>query len=132
MRSIRPGPVGHTEETQAFDAQPASVSAARAFVRQFLDRLGLPVDSAVLVVGELASNAVRHAETDYEVTVRVDADGIMIAVADGVASVPTIADLPRFDGGLGLHVVRRLSRDWGSEQTPNGKRIWARLDAHVT
>ncbi len=57
-------------QTRAFRCQPESVAAARRFVQEALGTQPAKIaDAAELMVSELATNCVRHAQTDFEVTV---------------------------------------------------------------
>jgi anti-sigma regulatory factor (Ser/Thr protein kinase) len=70
---------------------------------------------AMIVVTELVSNAVRHARRvrggHIVVTLSREPDCLRIEVRDpGTGFVPTPGES---DGGWGLPLVDRLSRDWG-------------------
>ena len=86
-------------------------------------------DDAVIVSSELVGNAVLHARTECRLTVQLDGRGLTIAVQDHrpgwIRRRPSIdATNPR---GLGLFVVDRLSRSWGTSPTADGKKVWALL-----
>ena len=86
-------------------------------------------DDAVIVSSELVANAVLHARTECRLTVQLNARGLTIAVHDHrrgwIKRRPSIdATNPR---GLGLYVVERLSRSWGTTPTADGKKVWALL-----
>jgi anti-sigma regulatory factor (Ser/Thr protein kinase) len=115
------------DESHTFEPEPASVGEARAFVRRVLGPDHVVADDAVLVISELATNVVRHAQTDFLVTVRSDSDGLEIAVADGSSIFPAVTTMADANSGFGLRIVERVSRDWGFDQTSEGKRIWVRL-----
>ena len=86
-------------------------------------------DDAVIVAGELVANAVLHARTECRLTVQLDARGLTIAVQDYRRG--WITRRPSIDTtnlrGLGLFVVDRVSRSWGTSPTADGKRVWALL-----
>ncbi|MFJ4844367.1 MULTISPECIES: ATP-binding protein [unclassified Streptomyces] len=116
---------------------PTSVGLARHRVRDHLEgweRENETVESVVLVVSELATNAVRHSpllEREFEVAVTIEADGsCTVEVSDGAAHVRPV---PReaADGdesGRGLRLVEALSRNWGvRERGRDGKTVWAVL-----
>ena len=112
-------------------AQPASVSAARRFVRNVLG--GSPpalVDDAALVVTELVANAVLHAGGPITLAVEVATE--VAAVRIGVEDPSPIPPVHREYGsvastGRGLTLVARLARRWGVERAEPGKRVWAEL-----
>jgi anti-sigma regulatory factor (Ser/Thr protein kinase) len=86
-------------------------------------------DDAVIVAGELVANAVVHARTECRVTVQLDARGLTLAVRDywrGWTRCRPSVDTTNLRG-LGLFVVDRLSRSWGTSPTADGKRVWALL-----
>lgn len=111
--------------------ESSSVKVARDEVAAALQMMGWPahaVDRARVVASELATNAVLHAGTSFELTVRV-ADDAWIEVSDGAP-----ADLPRRadpsderPGGMGLYLVDAMAAEWGVERDPDRKVVWARL-----
>lgn len=110
----------------------ASVPLARRFVRSTLqswERDGL-IETAVLVVSELATNAVLHARSAFTVTVVLDEHGgLRIEVLDGSPKLPLRRAASRgATTGRGLAIVQGLVTDWGSEPLETGKRIWVQLD----
>jgi hypothetical protein len=101
----------------ALRAAPATLSPAT---------LATTAADAGLVTSELASNAVRHAATPFEVLVDLGAGHVRIEVRDGSER------LPRREGstgptGRGLTVVDRLASAWGSAPSGRGKVVWAEL-----
>ena len=110
----------------------SSVPAARRFVRQTLTAWGLEavVDAAMLVVSELATNAVLHARSDFTVRLGRDEDGTLrLEVADRSARQPQSRSYGvGSTTGRGLSIVDDLVRDWGVLATPEGKRIWVQLE----
>ncbi|WP_329019565.1 ATP-binding protein [Streptomyces sp. NBC_00690] len=113
---------------------PRSVGLARAELRKALDGWGLaPVEaSALIVLSELFTNAVRHAkvpgreiETRYAPLWR----GVRIEVHDASHLLPRVVPAGLDStGGRGLPLVEELSDAWGV--TPRhgpGKVVWAEL-----
>src|SRR5580698_9852716 len=122
-----------TAATRRFPATTSSVSQARRFLLAQLPGAGDgEADALVLMLSELATNAVQHAATEFEVGVLVAPDGhqVRIEVTDAAAGFPTpedpIADAPH---GRGLHIVRTLADAWGIEmrRDPPGKTVWFSL-----
>ncbi|WP_181387237.1 ATP-binding protein [Streptomyces sp. Act143] len=117
-----------------FRRVPESVPAARRFACTAVTDWKLPdlVDSAELAVSELASNAVLHARREvFRVTVRLLDDGqVRVAVVDFSRTLPkrTAAGDDEIHG-RGLALVEAVSRQWGAEPLPWGKRVWADLQA---
>ena len=110
--------------------EAASVGAAREFVARTLAAWRLPelVDSAVLAVSELATNALLHARSQFTVSVEVPNDEIVLAVADR-STLPL--HLRRYNlaatTGRGLRLVAALTTAWGVDQLAHGKRVWCAL-----
>jgi anti-sigma regulatory factor (Ser/Thr protein kinase) len=107
------------------------VKAARDQVADALTLMGWPehiIDQARVVTSELVTNAVLHAGTGFELTIRVD-DACFIEVSDGApASLPQLADPGEVrPGGMGLYLVDALATEWGVERDPARKVVWARL-----
>jgi anti-sigma regulatory factor (Ser/Thr protein kinase) len=116
---------------------PRSPGRARRFVREALGDSTGPqvVEDVQLVVSELVTNSVRHANlgADQAVTLsieRVD-DLIRIEVRDrGRAFIrPAYTRSPSSEGGLGLRIVDRLSDSWGMDQPGI---VWALVPADAT
>jgi PAS domain S-box-containing protein len=78
-----------------------------------------------LVVSELVTNAIRHAESPIQL--RLIRDRTLICeVSDGSSTAPHLRRARAFDeGGRGLLLVSHLTQRWGTRQTPHGKTIWA-------
>ena len=85
--------------------------------------------TAALVVSELATNAVLHARTPFQVRVAVEPDVVRIEVRDGVDRAPTIRYFSdEATSGRGLRLVAELCRAWGVDVDESGKTVWAELD----
>jgi DNA-binding CsgD family transcriptional regulator/anti-anti-sigma regulatory factor len=122
---------------QHFASVPASTALARRVVARACTEWGLEWlrEPATLIVTELASNAVEHAGTPFDVTVNYTTAYLRIAVRDGARNLP-----PRRPGsainpiaqarGLGLHIVGALATAWNTTATADGKIVWALLRAH--
>ncbi|MEV7556483.1 ATP-binding protein [Streptomyces sp. NPDC089795] len=100
---------------------PASVRAARERSERSLVLFGLESTSALfgavlLVVSELVTNAVRHAQRypDAEVTLHMSEHLLVVAVADLDPRPITLADAGRSSGN-GLRTVADLARAFGGD-----------------
>jgi anti-sigma regulatory factor (Ser/Thr protein kinase) len=114
-----------------FAAEPRSVGAARAAVTQRCLQWGLDslCDDARLIVSELVSNAVRHAGTDIDLTIRALEHGVRMEVSDGSTKdvqprTATFLD----EGGRGLQLVDALASHHGVRMRAGGKTVWVELD----
>ena len=114
---------------KTFSAQASSVSAARHWVQLLLVRRQASADLATLLVSELATNAVHHANTPFRVCIRWDDDNAFtIAVHDHSRVIPLPASPGPLDsGGRGLLMIAALADAWGVEPHDDGKAIWFRL-----
>jgi two-component sensor histidine kinase len=80
------------------------------------------VRDVLLVLDELASNALLHGTGHRRVVLTVQDDTAVLEVAD---DNPEPAAL-RVDG-MGLQLVESLSSRWGQRSTGSGKTVWARV-----
>jgi anti-sigma regulatory factor (Ser/Thr protein kinase) len=113
-----------------YTCDSASIAAARHHAIQQLDDWGLGAhsDAAALLVTELATNAVLHAGSEFELTLTRGHDAVSIVVSDRSKEPPV--QQGRDSGahsGFGLNIVNELSAAWGWERVEQGKRVWANL-----
>src|SRR4051794_33392026 len=115
-------------EFRAFPAHAGAVGAARRWVQELLRCWALPVpttEDAALLTSELATNAVIHARSPFDVTVHHDRRVLRVTVADDVHHLPALREQPTAEGGRGLRLVQALASDWGCEPVPgDGKVVW--------
>ncbi len=109
-----------------------SETEARRFVVGLLIEHGLfyLVEDVGLVVGELASNARRHAKTSFTVLLEGLGDSIRLTISDDSSVRLVLAAAPPPASALrGLNIVAHHSSDWGV-RTGNGnaKSVWASFD----
>jgi anti-sigma regulatory factor (Ser/Thr protein kinase) len=103
-----------------------SASQARRWVTAELGAAPLDVlERAVLLVSEVVTNAVLHAETEIVLSLVTATDHWRIEVADECPDLPA----PRhYDleatTGRGLCFLSALALDWGVTTTQRGKTIW--------
>lgn len=116
-------------QARTFPASVHSVPRARHFVTRTLREWGVgdAQGDAALSVTELAANAVRHARSDFTVTLFVTADTVKIAVRDRAPFPPGTSSLPARPLH-GLSAVAAMSRRWGTEPLDaGGKLVWCEL-----
>lgn len=120
-------------EELTFAGVTASVPEARRFVRETLRTWGLEIltEAAVLVVSELATNAVLHARSAFTVRVRLDEAGTLrVEVLDTSATLPAPrAFSTAATTGRGLAIIEDLVSAWGVERVDGGKAVWVELVA---
>ena len=110
-----------------------SVWLARQATRAVLTawRLAHVEESAVLLVSELVTNAVRHARgTDViAVDLHVAPTWLRIEILDTDRHWPRPRVPDGFDeSGFGFILVEALAGNWGVRETDAGKAVWAELD----
>ena len=109
-------------------AEPEVVAGARARAAGQLAAWGLEqlTFTTELIVSELLTNAIRHAQPPLQVRMILD-DALSCEVSDGSSTAPHLRRAGGYDeGGRGLLLVASLAERWGSRPTRTGKTIWAR------
>ncbi len=103
--------------------------AARRLAADALEASRYPgdVETVLLLVSELVTNAVRHAATEFELHLHIDELGVTVAVVDHDRTHPPRLQHPgpTDTHGRGLQIVDQLASDWGSEPVgPDAKQVW--------
>lgn len=137
---ISPTPISSVTELirARFPAEPVSVPRSRRFVDQLLVRAehqlqcqqsGSLRANAVLLTSELATNAVVHARTWFEISVRTSARLVRVEVTDTDETIPQMAALTESaERGRGLRIVDGIASAWGVEPGQRGKTVWFELE----
>ena len=142
-----PGPVALSRLDLA--CEPSSIRSARRHARDTLERWAVPDEvlcDALVIVSELATNAVRHTAPPipsavpgggqpkahrYSLTLWTAGLRLYIAVRDENPAPPVLRAAPDYaETGRGLRLVSTLTEGrWGYERTPErpGKQVWAAL-----
>jgi anti-sigma regulatory factor (Ser/Thr protein kinase)/anti-anti-sigma regulatory factor len=118
--------------------RPASAGTAREVIAAACAEWGLAhlVDNASLIVSELVSNVVRHARTDFELTVTLRRPYLHLSVRDGSPEVPvgppesaeSATDEPSYaTSGRGMRLIQACASGWGVTVVGDGKIVWATL-----
>lgn len=114
------------------DADPVSASRARTFVRLHLAEHGLAnlSEDVELVVSELATNAMLHAQTPFRVSLNAFEQTLLLEVEDGSPTVPVHVHADPLEvHGRGLDIVDLLSREWGMDPLPDGRKsVWVEFN----
>lgn len=157
MTGLPPGPrsVDSGEQPPLMPAPPADATdsaalrircsgegfaLARTFTRETLRGWSLDhhSDDAVLVITELAANAVAHAvprapagEAEVWLGLLLDPGHVVLTVSDPGDNAPEFTGADAADlreHGRGLCIVDALAEEWGwTLRPPAGKTVWARL-----
>ena len=119
-------------KTRRFPSEPESVPAARRFATDALRGVAADVlDSVELMVSELATNCVRHANTQFDLTVSRQRGTIRVEVTDRAGGTPAMRSPgPDEPTGRGLQIVNMFSESWGVDhQSSVGKTVWFTIAA---
>ena len=118
----------------ALPRTPTSVGTARRFIAARTAAWSFPEPAAghlVLIGSELVTNAVLHARTELTLTLELRDDRVRISVKDRSKAPATLRHYrPDALTGRGLGVVAALSDRWGVSTAPDGKVVWAELQAN--
>ncbi|GIE77525.1 hypothetical protein Aph02nite_34750 [Actinoplanes philippinensis] len=110
-------------------AEPTSPSRVRQWMTARLREWGVPeavIGAAILCTSELTTNALLHAGTPAQVHIDLNAERLLVSVADtGTrgsvirAHADTLASR-----GRGLGLIEELSDSWGTDPTVRGSTVW--------
>ena len=116
---------------RSFPRQMASIASLVAYVQEFLEHEGLPPERAFdldLVIEELFTNLLKYgtgSRGDVDVGLESTAVGVVLTLREYDADRYDPTAAPEVDvhrpiedrrpGGLGIHLVRQLSRDFRYE-----------------
>jgi anti-sigma regulatory factor (Ser/Thr protein kinase) len=113
---------------RTFDPAPSSARAARRFVHRALAEGGFAgdVETVLLLVSEVVSNAVRHAGTPFDLMLELEGPEVTVTVVDASDEPAHVKDpTPGATSGRGMFIVEQLATRWGMERTPDGgKAVW--------
>jgi anti-sigma regulatory factor (Ser/Thr protein kinase) len=100
--------------TVALPRDPGAPRRARALLREHAAELAADrLDTAVLLISELVTNAVLHGTGEIQLIIDIDGDDARFAVSDEGEGNPVVSDTPGPDGGWGLRLVGQLATRWG-------------------
>jgi anti-sigma regulatory factor (Ser/Thr protein kinase) len=128
-----PVPRGASAATHVVVADPRAVAPARAFLRATLSDWAVDddcVETAVLCLSELITNAIIHTSGGCEVRVVLDHGVLTTTVRDsGPTLLPSasVAD-PLAVHGRGLELVDMLAARWASDLDAVGTTVWFVLE----
>ncbi|WP_433791186.1 ATP-binding SpoIIE family protein phosphatase [Actinoplanes sp. CA-252034] len=110
-------------------AEPTSPSRVRQWMTTRLREWSVPetvIGAAILCTSELTTNALLHAGTPAQVHIDLNAERLLVSVADtGTrgsvirAHADTLASR-----GRGLGLIEELSDSWGTDPTVRGSTVW--------
>ncbi|HTE58966.1 MAG TPA: ATP-binding protein [Solirubrobacteraceae bacterium] len=87
---------------------------ARALLREHANGLDRDrLDTAVLLISELVTNAVLHGTGEIRLTIDISRGDARFSVCDEGGGTPVVRPDPGPDGGWGLRLVGELAARWG-------------------
>jgi len=105
--------------------EPASAGAARRFVTEVLKARDIDVELISLLVSELVSNVILHAQTPLEVTIRTRGAHLRVTVADESPVIPALKQYAADSvTGRGLTMIDLTAESWGIDEMAEGKAVW--------
>jgi anti-sigma regulatory factor (Ser/Thr protein kinase) len=112
-----------------FDGDAGAPGQARRWITGLLrngEGSAVDIDDVLVMLSELATNAVLHGGGGFEVALLVSGDGVRIEVADSSPAVPQAQWVPAgATSGRGLAIVDALSDAWGvTALEGGGKSVW--------
>jgi phosphoserine phosphatase RsbU/P len=102
--------------SELFACDTASVKAARRFIAECVEELGLQrLPDVQLMVSELATNAVLHTGSRFDVTVeRLNDTSVRVEVRDFGKGTPRLINRgSETESGRGLQIIDLLAKTWG-------------------
>jgi two-component sensor histidine kinase len=112
---------------------PEGASFARRAMKRAADIWLLDRDMteiALLLVSELATNAIRHGTPPVRLSLRLEKDRLRVEVTDSSPALPRLGHPgPNQTSGRGLQIVQQLAAKWGASASPRriGKTVWFEL-----
>lgn len=111
--------------SQRFEPLVVSAVDVRRFVRSTLAEWQVSDELVSFLANELATNAILHARTPFEVRMARDDDTCRIEVTDSNPRMPVLEPVPLdASSGHGLMVMHRTALSWGVDRSPEGKTVW--------
>lgn len=131
---------GHTvpriTETLVVHASPRAVRDARQLMQRLCQQLGVAdelADTSVLLISEVVTNAVMHAQSEARVSITVSAHEVYVEVADDATKMPVAQ--PRNDtavSGRGVGMLDVAASEWGVRSDVVGKTVWFTVTSSTT
>ncbi|MBA9006660.1 MULTISPECIES: ATP-binding protein [Thermomonospora] len=120
---------------RTFRGEPGALAEVRRFARRALPPGRPAAADFVLLLDEVAANAVLHSDSGrpggaFEVVIRIRPGALRAEVCDAGPprrpGTPPPPDWSR-EAGRGLLLVSMLATDWGTRRLPRGRVVWFEL-----
>lgn len=111
---------------------PQAAGHARRFTRRVLRRWGVrngALDTALLVVSELVTNALVHTDGQVRLDLTLVSRRLRVSVADASPRTPVKPTDIGWEatGGRGVLLVEAVSAAWGTVPVSGGKQVWSEI-----
>ncbi|MEV4343874.1 SpoIIE family protein phosphatase [Actinoplanes sp. NPDC049596] len=115
--------------TMLVPAEPTGPSRVRQWMSTRLREWSLPdsvIGAAILCTSELTTNALLHAGTPAQVHIDLNAERLLVSVADtGTRGTVIRAHTDTMSSrGRGLGLIEELSDSWGTDPSVRGSTVW--------
>ena len=111
--------------SRRFEPLVTSAGEVRRFVDDTLAEWNVHDQLVGFLANELATNAILHARTPFEVRLARDEETCRIEVTDGNPRMPVLQPVPAdAPSGHGMMVMNRQALAWGVDPKPQGKTVW--------
>jgi len=113
---------------RSFLPRSEAVREARQFGSDAFVDWGFDLAEGVLILSELAANAVVHGRSPFSVILKRTDHHVLIEVSDKSPEWPVLRPASDDEGGRGLAIVTRVARSWGClPDLHGGKTVWAEV-----
>lgn len=122
---------GEHRARRRFPPETSSTPIARRFAADVLGGWGVDAETvewALLLISELVTNAIRHADGPIQLRMDLSALHLRVAVFDDSHRSPYLRHAePDETGGRGLQLVEHVATEWGVDTGDTGKWVWFTL-----
>jgi anti-sigma regulatory factor (Ser/Thr protein kinase) len=110
------------------DGSVEELQALRSSVENWAESIPQLADELMIVVSELAANAITHGQAPAEVAMTRTGQRVRMSVQQHLRTPTTFPSMSdQAHGRQGLRLVDRLSTSWGWGATANTLTVWAEL-----
>ena len=112
----------------SLDGSVEELKALRSSVEIWAATIPHLADELLIVVSELAANAITHGQAPAQVAIRGSGQSVRLSVRQYLRTPTTFPWMSRENHGRqGLRLVDRLSTSWGWGSTASTLMVWAEL-----
>ena len=113
------------QTSRRFEPLVTSASDVRRFVSTTLSEWHVEDELVGFLANELATNAILHARTPFEVRLERDETTCRIEVKDSNPRMPVLQPVPADSPSWhGMMIMNKQALSWGVEPEEEGKTVW--------